>query len=280
MAILASMGLQAQRKITPVTPRPATSSPEPEVPVDPRANLAEMLDAQGNVVFVDTITGEEWVDSTIVKPKVGMIYPLYHAVTVGVNLWDPAMKLFGASYGGASVWGELSLHNRYKPYVELGVGMCDDTPDGMNYTYKSKMAPYFKIGASYNVFYNSNPDYQLTVGLRYGFSPFRYEVTDVTLNQDYWGDKASFNIPSQSASVGYFEVAAGVSVNVFKNIGLGWKVIYHSILHESSGAYGKPMYIPGYGKRGGSFTGSFSISYTIPLNNTPSQSVNTEEAVQ
>ena len=41
---------------------------------------------------------------------------------------------------------------------------------------------------------------------------------------------------------------------------------------------GKPMYIPGFGKRGNALTGSFSIIYTIPLNKKGSAKVNTDGA--
>ena len=263
-ALLLSGPAMAQRKITPVIPKPATEAPKAPRAYDPKANLAERQDAQGNIVLVDTITGEEWVDSTAFRVP-GNIYPLLESVTVGVDLWDPAMRLLGTDYGLIGFWGEVSLHNRYKPVFEFGLGQANITPDGMNYTYKSPMAPFFKIGVNYNMFYNNNPKYQLLVGLRYGFSPFKYEITDATLSQDYWGDDVNFSVPQQSSTAGYFEFCAGVRVGIWNNLALGWMVKYHSILHESKPAYGKPMYIPGFGKRGTCFTASFSISYTLTL---------------
>lgn len=257
----------AQRKITPVKSRPATGTvPTSGQKADKeKANLAEMLDAQGNVIFVDTITGQEWVDTTAVETSKKMIYPLMESVTIGVNVWDPVMRLLGSDYGGFDMWAELSLHNRYKPIVEFGLGSSDITPDGQNYTFYTPLSPYFKIGLNYNFLFNSNPRYQLYAGIRYGFTPFKYQVDDVTMAPGYWDDPVSFNIPSQSATAGYFEFMAGVRVDIWKNISLGWSVKYHSILHESKSKYGEPMYIPGYGKRGASFAGSFSISYTLPF---------------
>lgn len=267
----------AQRKITPVIPKTGPGSePVKEQPVDPKAGLAEMKDSQGNVVFVDTITGQEWVDTTVVAKKTAMIYPLMESVTVGVNLWDPAMRIFGQHYGGVDFWAELSLHNRYKPVFEAGFGSCDDTPDGKNYTFKTKMAPFFRIGINYNIFYNNSPKYQLVAGIRYGFTPFSYEVTNVTMPPGYWDEDAKFDIPSQSTTAGFFEFVAGVRVGIIKNISLGWTVKYHTLLHEGKAKYGKPMYIPGFGKRGSSFTGSFSISYTLPLNKPEVSAVTTD----
>lgn len=267
----------AQRKITPVIPKTGPGGdPVTEQPADPKEGLAEMRDSQGNVVFVDTITGQEWIDTTVVAKKTGMIYPLMESVTVGVNLWDPAMRIFGQHYGGVDFWAELSLHNRYKPVIEAGFGSCDETPDGKNYTFKTKMSPFFRIGINYNVFYNNNPKYQLVAGVRYGFTPFSYEVTNVTMPPGYWDEDMKFNIPSQSSTAGFFEFVAGVRVGIIKNISLGWTVKYHSLLHEGKAKYGKPMYIPGFGKRGSSFTGSFSISYTLPLNKPEVSAVTTD----
>ena len=148
----------AQRKITPVKSRPATGV----VPTaerkkeDDKSHLAEMRDAQGNVVFVDTITGMEWVDSTANEKSKKMIYPRMESLTLGVNVWDPAMRLLGSDYGGFDVSAELSLYNRYKPVIEFGIGASDITPDGQNYTFHTPLSPYFKIGINYNFLFNSN----------------------------------------------------------------------------------------------------------------------------
>lgn len=280
IALLASLTFTVwgQRKITPVQPKSVTSATQkPKEDVEIPSGLAEMKDAQGNIVLVDTITGKEWIDTTSVNKGKGMIYPLFESVTMGVNIWDPVMRLLGQHYGGADIWAELSLHNRYKPVLELGFGSCNDTPDGMNYTFKTKLAPYFRIGMNYNMFYNNNPRYQLIVGVRYGFTPFSYEVTDISVPPGYWGEPSTVSIPSRSTTAGFFELVAGVRVMIAKQISLGWTAKYHTILHEGTHRYGEPMYIPGFGKRGTTFTGSFSISYTLPLNKPKPEAVNTEK---
>ncbi|MCM1482762.1 MAG: DUF6048 family protein [Muribaculaceae bacterium] len=269
----------AQRRVTPVEPTtpgtPVNPAKSKDTPAD-RTHVVERQDAAGNTILVDTLSGREWVDSTAINRVPKMIFPLLHAVSVGVNIWDPVMRMLGQHYGLIDFYGELSLHNRYKPVVELGLGMCNETPDGMNFTYKSKLAPYFKVGINYNIFYNSNPDYQLLFGLRYGLSFFSYEVTDITSTNDYWGSEPAFSIPSQSTNAGYFEICAGIKVKIVKNLSMGWTFRYHTIVHEGQTPMGQPMYIPGYGKRGNSLTGSFSIIYTIPLNRTRHKAVITE----
>lgn len=277
-AILLCLALpaEAQRRINPVTPPPpAGVRKTAKKPEFDKSRLEERRDKDGNVVMVDTVTGTEYVDTTAMAAPVGNIYPLLHAVTVGVDIWDPVMKLLGTEYGGIGFWGEVSFHNRFKPVFEFGLSSADINPDGLNYTFKSPMAPYFKIGCNYNIFYNSNPDYQLLFGVRYAFTPFRYSIENIKPNDDYW-DNPPFDIPSQSCTAGYFEIVASIKVKIYRNISAGWAVKYHSLIHESRSDYGEPMYIPGYGKRANRIGGAFSVMYTIPLNKKRLPSVSPE----
>lgn len=273
--LMCGLSLEAQRRITPVTSRDPGQAPvvtDVKQPIDP-SRLVTTTDAQGNSVTVDTVTGKEYVDSTMLPAPPKMLYPLIHQAIVGVNVWDGFMRCLGQKFGLGDVWAELSMHNRYFPFVAFGFGNITDTPINKNYTFHSPMAPYFKLGGSYNLFYNSNPDYKLQMGLRYGFSSFKWSVSDVTVDEGYWDDPSRYTIPDQSYSAGYLEITAGVKVKIVGNISAGWTLIYHSVLHESKSAYGKPMYIPGYGKRNGAFTGNLSIIYTLPLNKSTASQV-------
>ena len=264
----------AQRRITPVKTPDKTKvtnaaddakrkKNESTIP----ASVIHYQDPNGNDIMIDTLTGKEFVDSIAIADAAkvkGRIYPRLFSVTAGIDIWDPVMRCLGQRYGGASVWGELSLHNWIKPIVELGFGSANSTPDGNNFTYKSAMAPFFKLGVNYNFYYNSNPDYQLMVGLRYGTTHFNYEV-QADYNNSYWQENMVFAVPKQTSTAGYGELSLGIKVLVWRNISMGWTLKYHFLLHESAATYGKPWYIPGYGSRNGALTGGFSIMYTIPL---------------
>lgn len=269
--VLGGMSASAQRRITPVTPADPGSKPpvtDVKTKIDP-TRLVTTTDANGNTITVDTVTGQEYVDSTLLKAPPKMEYPLLHEVIAGVNVWDPIMRALGQKYGLGDVWGEVSLHNRYFPFFAVGLGNCNDTPVDKNYTFKTPLAPYFKIGASYNFFYNSNPDYKLLMGLRYGFSTYKWSVLDVTVDEGYWQDPTHYSLDNLSHTAGYLEVTFGIKVKIAGPISAGWTLVYHSVLHESKSPYGKPMYIPGYGKRNGAFTANFSVMYTLPINKKP-----------
>lgn len=231
------------------------------------SKLAHMHDERGNVILVDTITGQEVPDTTATPqskiPK--MQQPLFYAAAVSVDVWDPVMRLFGQHYGLLEFSGELNLHNRYIPVVEVGLGQSSYTPEDNNYTYKVPVTPYVRVGCNYNFIYNSNPDYMAFAGLRFGWSHFSYEVNDVRLSSDYWGESATFNLPRQTSNVTYMQVLFGIRVKVLGPVSMGWCIRYKAKLHESEAAYGRPWYIPGYGSRNGAVTGSFAITYTLPL---------------
>lgn len=251
LAALVTICAGAQRRITPVG--------APQVPVAVRDTLStrpDALPAPSDSAALDSATHR--------VPK--MIYPLFHAVTIGADIWDPVMRIFGQHYGGASLWAELSLHNRYNPVVEFGLSSASDQPSGSNFRLTSPLAPYFKIGANYNFLYNSNPAYQILAGARYGLTRFSYKVTDITLDEGYWDDPSHFSIPSQTVTTGYVEVLLQLKVTLIKNFAMGWGIKWHNIIHSSRAPYGAAMTVPGFGKRGSSFTGSISLMYTLPLN--------------
>lgn len=272
--------LSAQRRVTPVTPREPGSTPQATTNLKQQVDssrLVTTIDAHGNTVMVDTVTGLEFVDSTLLKAPPKMEYPLLHEVIAGVNVWDPIMRALGQKYGLGDVWAELSMHNRYFPYFAVGLGTINETPVDKNFTFKSPVATYFKIGGSYNFFYNSNPDYRLQMGLRYGFTTYKWSALDVTVDEGYWGIPSTYSLKDIGNTAGYLEVTFGIKVKIAGNFSAGWTIVYHSILHESKSAYGNPMYIPGYGKRNGAISGNFSIMYTIPINKKTTSEVKQSE---
>ena len=262
----------AQRRVTPVKAgsKNLTGVNENKQPGDTidRSKLVSVTDEQGNVVMVDTVTGKEVPDTTAIDgvtqgrvPK--MINPLMFSASVGVDIWDPLMRIFGQSYGLVGFSAELNLHNRYIPVVEVGLGNANSTPTNQNYTYHVGISPYFRVGANYNFLYNSNPDYQFVAGLRYGWTRFSYQLRDVSISDPYWGESQTVDFPTQTSSVSYLNVIFGLRVKIWKPISMGWNVRFRAILHETEQPGGKPWYIPGYGSRNGIITGSFSIFYTF-----------------
>ncbi|MDE5811465.1 MAG: hypothetical protein K2H61_04050 [Muribaculaceae bacterium] len=271
IGLAAGWQAEGQRRINPVEnpaikPKPVNLNP---ISADSlaRRNVVEMLDDKGNKILVDTVAGTEWVDSVPANlPIPKMIYPLLYDYTVSVDLAGPLMRAFGRHYGLGEVAAMVNLHNRYIPVVEVGLGQASYTPEGNNYSYHSPVSPYFRIGMNYNFLYNSNPDYQFFAGIRYGLSPFRWSVDDVTpVGGDYWGAQEPFTIGPISSTAGYLQVLAGLNVRIVAGLSLGWTFRYQAIIHQSASVNGEPYYIPGFGSRNTPISFTFSVSYTLPF---------------
>lgn len=279
-AVLCPADALAQRRVTPVTPaKPLTPEPEKkakptrlpgEIPQELRERLAERTDASGRILLVDTVSGKEYVD-TMEYSLPGNLYPLMHAVSVGVDIWDPVARLLGQTYGGGSVQAELSLHNRYKPTLTVGYGQGRIHPDGSNYTFHTDGAMFFMLGMKYNMFFNNNSDYQLHVGAHYGITHFSYHTTDAVIPGGYWNTPEVISIPKVWSTVGFFRFTLGIKVKLVGNLSAGWDFMFNLRGHSSAAPYGRPLYVPGLGKTGSSVGGAFTIYYTIPLNTPTTQ---------
>lgn len=231
-----SVGAQ-QRTSTPIvapTSRPAppvkqkkvkAKAEKPEKVKRPDS-VVEITDDLGNSLFLDTISGNQWVDSmALAQPKVvGNYYPLLDAVNVGVDIFPAVNRLFGADYGIGSVWARLSLHNRYFVALEVGLETASDRPEGMNYSYHSPLNPFFKVGFDYNFFYNSNPDYQIYGSIRYGLNPVRFYLTNVEIKDSYWNLTEYTDIPMQTSWNGFIQIGAGIHVKIAGPFAIGWSV--------------------------------------------------------
>ncbi len=276
----------AQRTVTPVVPvtsRPSApskiSKTAQQKPTTERPDyVIETTDDTGRTFLLDTVSGNEWVDSmALAQPKaIGNIYPLWDAISVGIDLWPALGRAWGEKHGLGGIWARLSLHNRYFPVIEAGVSSASNAPDGMNFRYKSPVAPYFKVGLDYNFFYNSNPDYQVYALVRYGITRFSYQLADASIFNSYWQTTDKLDFPDLRSTMGYVEIGAGIVVKLWGPISAGWNFKYHKVIHRTSQKYGEPWAIPGFGKSNMSLGVQLSIIYTIPLHK-PIEKTDTED---
>ena len=192
-------------------------------------------------------------------------YPKLNSIIIGANLWDPIMRVMGQKYGGVGFSAEISMWNRLFPHVELVFGKANNTPEDMNFTYKGQTSLYGKIGAKYNFMYGKESDYQVLLGLNLGYSNFKYDIENITINSDYWGQPITTSINNLKSNALWGELSFSLRVKLMGNISMGWSLIYHSILSEKKNHNATVWYIPGYGTREGSITGALSVYYTLPF---------------
>lgn len=284
ISLCAQQSSSSRRHINPVNNAASATQPINQMRNDTayinaafRANAVGYPRNDGSILWVDSVNGTEWLDSAAIKNKRRVLnYPRWGALSLGVNIWDPVMRAFGQHYGLIDFSIDLSIHNRFFPTAEVGLGSAKNYNDNHGYTYRSPLTVYAKVGCDYNFMFNSNSDYSFTAGLRYGFSPFKWSIDNISAQFPYWQQDASFNIPSQSTSAGWLEICFGLRVKLWRNFSAGWKIRYHTILHEGNSPYGKPWYVPGFGTRDSSISGSFSIYYTLPSFSSKSTPIDAE----
>lgn len=167
------------------------------------------------------------------------------------------------SYGVLEGNLRLNLHETYFPTLEVGMGMSDHTNDESHLHYRTH-SPYFRLGCDYNFIKDKSSGNRIFAGMRYGFTPFRYDVDGPDLYDPVHHKYHPFAFKGLSATSHWAEVVAGLEARVWGILHLGWSVRYKLRINESNTAVGHAWYVPGYGKSGGSvMTGTFNVSVDI-----------------
>ena len=251
-AFAGTLSLSAQqKKITPV-------DNDPNKPAQPTLHY---YDKHGEPLEEPVLFLAETDTTTSSVPK--PIYPCLYSANIGFNFFDGVMSLFGQKHSSYDIQASLSLWNWIEPVLELGLGFANNQPETSNFHYKAKPSFYGKLGFNYNFLYKSNPDYQVYLGLRLGYSNFKYDVQDITISSDYWGQTNQFSITDQKAHAFYGQALAGIKVKIWKMISMGWTFRYGFKIKAPAAQNSNPWFIPGYGTGAVNFT--FSIICTIPI---------------
>ena len=244
-----------QRRITPVKPATNTTLPPP------KGTDEETIK---RFLLGDSLDYDEKQRQDSIK-RAYLHYPKLTEWTLGLNFMEPVLMAFGQDYASFDVHATLNMWNRLQPVAELGLGWGKTTPDDLNFTYRAKLSPYLKLGVNYNFLFKSDPHYQAFLGVRLAYSPFRYDITDVTYKNSYWQEYNLFEIKSQTSQALWGEALAGLRVNVWKQWSLGWTIRYHGLFTYKSNEQSKPWFIPGYGPRKQAVSFTFSAAYTFPI---------------
>ena len=193
--------------------------------------------------------------------------PLFQGIMVGVDVYGFLSQALGSNIRSTEASIEANLQNRFFPVVEFGYGSIDTTDDETDIHFKTS-APFFRLGVNYNVFYKK-PELPgcLTVGLRYGFSSFKYDVQAPNLTDPNWGHtQVPVSYTGVKSNVGWLEAVVGLRANVYKDFHLGLNLRYRSRLNMSKNEHSEPYYIPGYGQGKSSSIGvTYSIIYKLPF---------------
>ncbi|MDR2475581.1 MAG: DUF6048 family protein [Bacteroidales bacterium] len=185
----------------------------------------------------------------------------FQGVYVGTDLFSPVNYLFGGKNVAFQLAGMANLDNKYFPAVEIGIGKGNTTTERA-LSLSTSPSMYARIGLNYSMLNRRNEDF-FYLGLRYGFSSFRYAIGNIVLSDPYWKDIYVGNPETQSSTVTWGEFQVGIQVrmtgNFYMGLGLAYKVKF---TEKNDNEHLKPWYIPGYGSSKWGIM--YSVYYKLP----------------
>ena len=188
--------------------------------------------------------------------------PLFCGAAVFADLAGPVMKAVDARFYQMEVGARLNFRDHFFPICELGIGESNREGRENNNQFHSR-APYYRIGMDYNLNKKHNGN-RLMIGLRYGFSAFKYDFEDPDFNDPVWGGTGSLNMKNMNGRTGWMEASIGCETKLWKFIRLGWNLRYKVRLHQSVNDSGEPYYTPGFGKNASNtFGGTVNLIFDV-----------------
>lgn len=200
-------------------------------------------------------------------------YPLLNGLNVSVDIFDPLYDIFTASHASYEAQVMLSLHNRFFPMAAMGMGYADETSNNgiefstgekQEFTFKSEMSPFMKLGMAYNLRYNSTtPEDTYMVFARYGIAHSKADLTNIYYASSNWPDVHLPDHIGQEYTTQWIEAGMMLKVKLWWRFSLGWDLYAKIKLAQSGTEKGKPAFVPGYGDCSSLFGFNFRIFYNI-----------------
>ncbi|MCB0455472.1 MAG: hypothetical protein KDC64_08905 [Aequorivita sp.] len=189
---------------------------------------------------------------------------------VGVDLAKPLRTLIEDGYSGFEVMGDFRVTKRFYAAIELGNEKKDWNEP---YVSSKTSGSYAKIGFDYNAYENwLGMENAITLGLRYGFSTFKQELSSYRIYTDNPAFPTHTIYESQEFSgltAHWAELIIGIKTEILNNLYLSINVQLKRKITEDEPENFANLYIPGfnrtydYSKFGVGY--GYSISYLVPI---------------
>ena len=188
--------------------------------------------------------------------------PLFRGFAVSFDLVGAGMLAL-SDYGQYEAALRVNLHDEWFPIVEAGVGKATHD-DEVTQLYYSTSAPYFKVGIDKNMLKDKHGPNRLYVGLRYGFTSYKIDLSRPDFPDPVWLWNTGFGVKDASCKYHWAEVVVGVDAKIFGPLHLGWSVRYKQRLaHSEEGEFGNPWYVPGFGTYNTNLGATFNVIIDI-----------------
>ena len=188
--------------------------------------------------------------------------PLLQGVMIEVDAFSAVMSAVNRETYSFEAAMRINLRERFFPVVEVGFAGANKISI---HDYGFRTDGFFaRIGLDYNMLQPNTPTTNIRryffIGGRYGISPFSYDITNVVINNDFWGNSDVRNFHGETTTKHWFEAVAGLRVEVLNNIYMGWSVRLRMQLNRNRIGEISPWFIPGIGIQN---AGNWGFQYTI-----------------
>ena len=207
-------------------------------------------------------------DSLFIKDKLLNI----NKVRLGFDVFKPIKSSSDRDNLNYEIVGDLQITENL--YLAAEYGLTDRLIEDENINFNSN-GSYLRFGFDYNMFKNwVGMDNSIFLGLRYGTSNFsnKIESYNVRNSDAYFSNFVDNNyqtIDHSNLTGNWLEIVAGVKVETFNNVYLGFSLRLNKLLSTEKPENFDNLYIPGFNKVtddntfGSGF--NYTLTYSIPL---------------
>ncbi len=189
--------------------------------------------------------------------------PLFKGFAVSFDLVG-LLQMQLSDYGQYEGALRLNLHDQYFPTFELGIGRANHPQDASTGIAYKTSAPYFRLGADFNIMKRKHTGNRIFVGFRYGYTHYKADISRPPFPDPVWKWNTTYGVSGMPCHQHWVEVLFGLDAKVAGPLHLGWSGRYRSRIAHDDGIVGNTWYVPGYGKQGGSNLGAtFNVTIDI-----------------
>lgn len=196
-----------------------------------------------------------------------------YGLRIGLDLSRPIRMLLEKDYQGFEVVGDFRISKKFYLAAELGNEKKTVDDDQINFTTEGS---YLKFGFDFNAYENwFGMRNSIYAGLRYGYSTHKQTLNSyrIYINDTHLEDPNDLEFAPgtefSSLNAHWIEAVAGVKVEVYNNVYVGFSVRLNRLLSTKEPDNFQNLFIPGFNKVttdsnvGAGF--NYTVTYSIPI---------------